>query len=134
MSKMGAFLAPNGSLFWSKSGLWPKSRNLEQTLALRIQTKGSDPSKMVLFMQLGVEKATNNGEGNKVGRRRTNLIWGGVWGGVSGNRGLVWLGKSPYHPKTTTSLFKMVRSLLIARQSMCFGPVGGHIHVIDCAK
>ena len=33
-----------------------KSRNLEQTLALPIQTKGSDPLKMLLFRAVGCKK------------------------------------------------------------------------------
>ena len=53
----------NGSFFLSKWDVlsikcWPqsKSRNLEQTLALRMYTKGSDPPKMQLFRAFACKK------------------------------------------------------------------------------
>ena len=47
-----------------------KSRNLEQTLALRIQTKGSDPPKMQLFVRLRVKNECQNQARKKRGKNQ----------------------------------------------------------------
>ena len=67
MIKKGGLLDQNVVLFDTKTGPGPKSRNIEQTLAWPIQTKGSDPRKWYFFVQWGVKKATENEEGNKGG-------------------------------------------------------------------
>ena len=55
----------NMELFGIKSGPGPKSRNIEQTLAWAIQTKGSVPSKMVLFRTVGRQKGDQKRGGQK---------------------------------------------------------------------
>ena len=55
-SKMGGFLREKVKFFLIKYGPQSKSRNLEQTFALPIQTKGSDPLKMLLFRAVGYKK------------------------------------------------------------------------------
>ena len=52
-------------LLGTKTGPGPKSRNIEQTLAWAIQTKGSDPSKMVLFHTAGRQKGDQKPGGQK---------------------------------------------------------------------
>ena len=47
----------------------PKKRNHEQTLALRIQTKGSDPSEMLLFHVVGCKKRVKE-RGKEQGRKK----------------------------------------------------------------
>ena len=86
--KRGAFFGQNVRLFCPKSGPGPKSRNIEQTLAWRIRTKGSDPSKVTLFdvagrqkgdQKRGVEKGRKKGGkreakgGKRGGKRDTKL-------------------------------------------------------------
>ena len=69
VDKKGSFQDQNVNLFWVKSRHWSKSRNIEQTLAWRMQTKGSVPSKMKLFRAVGCQKGGQKRGGHKGGPR-----------------------------------------------------------------
>ena len=70
LSKWEPFIIKIVDFFCTKSGPGSKSRNLEQTLAWRIRTKGPDPSKRILFRAGGRQKGDHKRrreEGRKKG-------------------------------------------------------------------